>query len=170
MEKTVTEEERRRLEIPDRRKNTYAALEAKVHEYFDAVEARLNRFFAKALFIFATISITSAIALLGFGILLGDQRDTNDKLEREVQTNRRLGLAIQDQRRNLISDSCKEQNDRNRNTKNALRIQAAIDERNAPPEARAEIRRRRDVTFLLIDALVPVKNCQQEVKDGLKTG
>lgn len=169
-DKRTVEEERRQLRIPDRRKNTYLALEAKVNEYFDEVEARLNRFFIKALFIFATIGLTSAIALLGFGLLLGDQRDTNDKLEKQVQTNRRLGLAIQDQRRNFISDSCREQNRRNRNAKKALRTEAAIDQRNAPPEARSEIRRRRDVTLELIDSMAPIKNCQRQVSEGLKGG
>lgn len=82
MEKNLRDvEERRRLNIPDRRKNTYATLEAKVDEYFDEVEARLSRFFAKALFIFVVIGLTSAIALAGFGILLSEQRDTNNKLK-----------------------------------------------------------------------------------------
>lgn len=143
----MMDEDRRRLNIPDRRKNTYATLEAKVHEYFDEVETRLNRFFTKALFIFATISITSAVALLGFGILLGDQRDTNDKLKDQVQTNRLLGLAIQNQRRNFIFENCRDQNRRNRDAKKALPEQA-----------------------LLIDTLLPIQNCQQVVKDGLKGG
>jgi hypothetical protein len=170
MEEVKMDDERRRLQIPDRRKNTYAALEAKVHEYFDEVESRLNRFFTKALFIFATISVTSAVALLGFGILLGDQRDTNDQIKGQVETNRNLGLAIQNQRRNFISTSCTEQNHRNRNAKKALRLQAAIDEQNAPPEAKAEVRRRRNVTLQLIDSLAPIQNCQQLAKEGLKGG
>jgi len=164
------DEERRRLQIPDRRRNTYAALEAKVHEYFDEVESRLNRFFTKALFIFATISVSSAVALLGFGILLGDQKDTNDKLKDQVQTNRLLGIAIQNQRANFISTSCQDQNRRNREAKKALRLQAAIDEQNAPPEAKAEVRRRRDVTLELIDSLAPINNCRQQVREGLKGG
>lgn len=166
-------DERRKMNIPDRRKNTYRALENKVDEYFDHIEARLSRFFTKALFIFATISLTSAFALLGFGIVLGNQRDTNDKLEEQVKANqeqvkanRRLGLAIQEQRRNFIFDSCREQNRRNRNTKRTLRLGANIDQRNAPLEARAEIRRRRNVTLGLIDALAPVQNCKEEAKAG----
>lgn len=159
-------DERRKMNIPDRRKNTYRALENKVDEYFDHIEARLSRFFTKALFIFATISLTSAFALLGFGIVLGNQRDTNDKLKDQVKANRRLGLAIQEQRRNFILDSCREQNRRNRNTKRTLRLGADIDQRNAPFEARAEIRRRRNVTLGLIDALAPVQNCKEEAKAG----
>lgn len=163
-------DERRKMNIPDRRKNTYRALENKVDEYFDHIEARLSRFFTKALFIFATISLTSAFALLGFGIVLGNQRDTNDKLEDQVKANRRLGLAIQEQRRNFIFDSCREQNRRNRNTKRTLRLGADIDQRNAPLEARAEIRRRRNVTLGLIDALAPAENCKEQVKAGTRAG
>jgi hypothetical protein len=99
MEEVKMDDERRRLQIPDRRKNTYAALEAKVHEYFDEVESRLNS-----------------------------------------------------------------------NAKKALRLQAAIDEQNAPPEAKAEVRRRRNVTLQLIDSLAPIQNCQQLAKEGLKGG
>jgi hypothetical protein len=51
-----------------------------------------------------------------------------------------------------------------------LRLQAAIDEQNAPPEAKAEVRRRRNVTLQLIDSLAPIQNCQQLAKEGLKGG
>ncbi len=143
----IAMDNRRRMDIPDRRKNTYESLEIKVHEYFEEVETRLNQFFIKALFIFATISITSAVALLGFGILLGDQRETNDKLKDQVQTNRLLSLAIQNQRRNFIFENCRDQNRRNRDAKKALPDQS-----------------------LLIDTLIPIQNCRQAVKDGLKGG
>lgn len=132
----------RRMQIPDRRKHTYEALEAHVDENIGEIRSDFHRWFVRGLIAFAVIGIAVAMALAGFGYLL----------DREADTNRRL---------------CENQNVRHDNGTTVLMVGSNLDQKNAPNEAtRAEIRRRRDVSLGIIDMVAPKVNCKNpgEVK------
>jgi hypothetical protein len=128
-------EERRHLDLPDRRKYTYAQLEEKIDEHADYLEQRLSRFFKRCLIVFAIIGISCTLAIAGYGIVL-----------RAVQTQRR--------------DACLAQNQRHDATLAALNkiINDAI--RDNPKQAK-EIRQSIDANVRLINALAPKVNCDR---------
>ena len=108
------------------------------------LEKQLQGFFKKALVAFAVIGVTCFISLLGFGLVL-----------REIQQER--------------FDSCTAQVTRHDAATKALIAGSDEDQKNAPDEAaRKEIRRRRDVTLALIDAISPRQNCKKTVPTGLR--
>lgn len=131
--------ERRRLDLPDRRKTTYAELETKLDEHVEVIELRLHRFFKKALFIFAVIGLTSAVALFGFGITLSQIKDT---------------------RRDFILDTCRAQNKRNSET-TAEFYQVAKELKKRYPKRAAEIDQSVKTNLRLIDTLAPKQNCEK---------
>lgn len=108
------------------------------------LEKQLQKFFRKALIAFAIIGMTCFISLLGFGLVL-----------REIQQER--------------FESCTNQVLRHDAATKALIAGSDQDQANAADEAaRKEIRRRRDVTLALIDAISPRQNCKKTVPTGLK--
>lgn len=137
-------EDPKRLGLPDRRKHTYAALEKRLDTHIDEIALHLRKWLRRGLFAFAIIGLACAAALFGFGYVVHDLRTT---------------------RANFTRDNCTATNSRHDNTYNALVAAAQTDQDNAPNEAaREEIRRRRDVTLALIDALAPHQNCTYLVK------
>lgn len=73
-----------------------------------------------------------------------------------------LSVYLLDQNNKRQVASCERTNTRNINAIKALRTGAGEDIKNAPNEdAKTEIRRRRDVTISLINALAPVRNCKE---------
>lgn len=141
--------------IIDRRKNGYEEVERKLDLHAAEIEARFSRWFVVGLIAFSIIAVTSGVALIGYGLVLRSQADfTRD---------------IQQQRREATFDTCKETNDRNKHTKQALLAGSGKDQLNAPDgAAKLEIRRRVQVTFALIDALAPVQNCDKLVAIRVK--
>lgn len=135
-------EERRKLALPDRRQNTYEELEKKLEreltEHTTSVEDRLGRFFKKALFIFSVIGITSAVALFGFTITLGQIKKT---------------------RREFVEVSCKDQNRRHDKTIVELR-KAQAEAIKRTPQMANQIRTSAQSSIAIIDALVPKRNCK----------
>jgi hypothetical protein len=135
----------------------------------DRIDRRFHKRFRGMLLAFSIIGITSAIALAGFGILLQDQKDTADRLAILVKQNEEFSIEIQTQRQAAVLRSCQETNDRNRDTSARLNAAAAKDIASRDTEAeKNEVRRRRDVTLGLIDALVPLRDCQQIVKEAVQ--
>lgn len=158
----MSEEQRRgELEIPDRRIHTYAKLEGHVDEKLTqieenvdehlnaritAVENRFSRWFKLGLVAFAFIALTTTAALVGYGVLLKELRDT---------------------RVTFVKDTCESQNTRHDTTRNALIVASDRDIENAKKgnltsQGRVsvqEIENRRDVTLGLIDLLAPKQNC-----------
>lgn len=132
-------EERRRLDLPDRRQHTYEELENKLDAHTTAVEKRLHRFFSKALAIFAIIGITSAVALFGFSIVLGEVKKT---------------------RREFVLDTCHEQNRRHDKTIARLKAAAAASIKRSP-EFKDEIEAGIKDNLAIIDALAPKRNCKK---------
>jgi hypothetical protein len=103
--------------------------------------------FARRVFVALTIITLAVVASLALAGLL-------------IQENRDRAKDIQSQRKTAILADCQAQNARHDGATNALIDGAGQDERNAPTEAaKAEIRRRRDVTLGLIDALAPKVDC-----------
>lgn len=139
---------------PDRRKEDYDQLDQKIDERFNGLTTRLARFISKALWGFAVLGIACAIGLFGFGVVL-----------------HREGLnanEIQKQRKATILRACNEQNDQHDDTYNQLVALAKADEAQRKTEAgKREVRRRRDVTLALIDALAPHQNCKKLVTDAV---
>lgn len=122
---------RKKLELPDRRKHTYAALEKKIDDHAHEIEDRFHHWFVRGLIAFAVIGLTSGTALIGFGVVLHNER------QRAVEL-------------------CEATNIRHDNAIKALKAGSDEDIKNATtPAAKTEIGRRRDVTIGLIDASTP---------------
>lgn len=147
----------------------YDDLAEKVGLYTENTEKRLSRFFKGAIIALSIIGLATTGALVGFGIVLDAQQNTADQLEKLVDSNQKFAKDIQDQRRESIITGCRTQNARNEATKEALTSGSDQDIRNAPTEeAKDEVRRRRDVTLALIDALAPADNCEEAAKRAVK--
>ena len=135
----ITDKERRRLDIPDRREHTYADLEKRLDEHVTSIEKRLHSFFMKALFIFAIIGITSATALFGFTITLSQVKET---------------------RRAFVRETCVEQNKRHDKTIAKFRAAARAAIKRSPEFAK-EIRAGIQDNVDIIDALAPKQDCKK---------
>jgi len=137
-------DDQRDFQLPDRRKNTYEALSNRLDGHIRRIEDRLQHRLRGMLIAFSLIGVTSTLALIGFGFVLAE---------------------IQNQRYEVCTDN----NTRATNTKAKLTELAAEDEAQRKTEAgKAEVRRRRDVTLGLIDALQPTLDCDEVVETGLK--
>lgn len=149
----------------------YDDANAALNAHIEANDALLRKFFIGALIAFSIISLATAASLIGFGIVLHKQQKTANQLAVLVRQNKDFGLDIQKQRRDSIIESCEVQNDRHNDSIAALKEGSDIDQQNAPNEAaRVEIRRRRDVTIALLDALAPVEDCRAKAKEAVQGG
>src|SRR4051794_5044631 len=63
-------EERRRLELPDRRKQTYASLEKRIDTHVAYLEAKLSKWIRRGLIAFSVIALACTLALIGYGAAL----------------------------------------------------------------------------------------------------
>lgn len=162
------EEELRRMGLPDRRKNTYEELEKKLDGHITEIENRFQRWFVRGLIAFSIIGVATTVALVGFGIVLNEQKETSDQLQALVHQNQQFALDIQQQRRDTVFNSCTSTNERNKATQAALKKGSDEDIKNAPTEAaKQEIARRRDVTIAIINAVLPVQDCESLVKEAV---
>ncbi len=110
---------------------------------YSELKNELRHFFKRIWLVVIVIGATSTLALVGYGFALA-----------EIQAQR---LEV-----------CRDQNDRHDNTANKLIELAAQDEMQRKTEAgKAEVRRRRDVTLGLIDALSPHRDCSKVVETGI---
>lgn len=135
-------EERRHLELPDRRENTYASLEKRVEECFEELGDRISRWLTRGLIIVSIIGSACTVALVGFGILLGQLRDTRKDFTRAV---------------------CESQNARHRDTISTFNT-AKKDAIKKHPEQKQAINENVEANLKIIDALVPIQNCEYLVK------
>jgi hypothetical protein len=125
--------------LPDRRQNTYEALEKKLDGHISAIEEKFDRWFRRGLIIMAFIGLCCAAAIGGTWIALGE---------------------IQDTREEFVRSQCESQNKHNKDTSAQLIGLAALDEKRRKTEAgKEEVRNRRDVTLALIEALAPKQDC-----------
>lgn len=139
--------------------------------HIKANDARLRRFFIGAMVAFSIIGLACTVALIGFGVVLREQQKTSDQLAILVKQNQQFTIDIQKQRKDSIIEGCTAQNARHNASLKALMEGSGIDLENAPDEkARAEIRRRRDVTIALLDALAPVEDCKAKASEAVQGG
>lgn len=151
--------------------------------FVERTEKRLRRIFIGALIALSIMGLSTTASLVGFGIVLHEQSKANGRLQAQADQIERLAIAnaklaqanteqaaeIQQQRKDSIRDECVKTNNRHDGAVNALIKGSDIDQKNASSEeARAEIRRRRDVTIDLLDAMAPRQNCDQLVADSVK--
>lgn len=156
---------------PERRKGHQELVEkfdTHASQVENKLERRLERFIKKALVGFAVIGFFTAIALFGFGLVLREQGESNQKVAALAKANADLVEDIQSQRATNIREDCESLNSRHDKTTAALIKGAKQDEdRRVSGVEKKEVRRRRDVTLGLIDALVPKENCNKKVRDAL---
>lgn len=108
------------------------------------MKGELHHFFRRIWWIVILIGVTSTLGLVGYGFALAE---------------------IQSQRLEVCVDG----NTRHDNTSAQLVKLAAEDEAQRKTEAaKAEVRRRRDVTLGLIDALAPHRDCDELVDTGFR--
>lgn len=120
--------------------------------YFE-LEQRLNRFFIKALAAFAVIGLTSAIALLGFGLVLKAQA--------------RVSRQIQQQRYESLMIACESTNERHDNV--IKKIDAAVAAVPPPPSRQKRARDGAKPFKLIITAAVPyTKDCDAVARKRVK--
>jgi len=154
--------------LPDRRRHGYKELEERLDAHAAEIAHRFKKRYRGMLIAFSIIGLSSAVALVGFGIVLEQQGNQQDRIEQLAEENQTLALDIQSQRAKSVRLACEDQNDRNTQTSDALIAAAEEDAAQRETEAeKAEVRRRRDVTLALINALQPVKDCQEVVAIAL---
>lgn len=173
--------------LPDRRRHGYQELYDKIEShlteiettldaYIDRVETRFQKRYRGMLIAFSIIGITSAVALVGFGILLDRQGDQQDKiLAQQMQlgrlsaANRNLVIDIQAQRKASIRSSCRDTNHRNEKTSQRLKDAAEEAAQKAPDAATKErIRQSVGTSLGLIDSLAPKADCDKKVEEAVK--
>jgi hypothetical protein len=128
-------EERRRLELPDRRKNTYKLLEQRLDEHFGYLQALLTKWIKRGLIAYAIVAVACALALLGYGIILKE---------------------IQHQRHQV----CTNQNERHDRSLRLFEVAAAQLAREHPEQA-DQIRENREFNIRIINSLAPRQNCDK---------
>lgn len=131
-------------------------LDEHVDQYVHVIEDQFRKWFIRGLVAFAIIALSSTVALVGFGYVLKEQQEFSDE--------------IQQQREDATRANCEEQNARNRGTQAALKQGSDRDIALATtPQRKAEIRRSRDVTVTLIDAVMPIQDCDARVEKAVPT-
>jgi hypothetical protein len=147
----MSEERREKLDIPDRRKNTYTQLESHLDERIDCIEGDIHKWIRRGLIAFGVIALCTTLALVGYAFLLSEIADT---------------------RKDFVRSGCKSQNEQHDSTTKALTDAADRDIANAKkhlPTSQGqvtvkEIENRRDVTLALIDLLRPKQDCDYLVR------
>jgi len=133
-------EERRKLELPDRRKQTYASLEKRIDDHADHIEKMLQRWIRRGLVAMSVIALACTLALVGYGVAIH---------------------SIQNQRH----DFCADQNDRHDKTI-ALFRKLAADTSKKHPEQASQIKENTQANIALISALAPKRNCDAFAPEG----
>ena len=133
-------EERRKLELPDRRKHTYDSLVRRIDDHADHIEAQLQKWIKRGLIACSIIAIFCVLGLLGYGIVLH---------------------SIQGQRH----AACDDQNRRHDQTL-ALFNQAAKNLIKLHPEQAADIRANVRTNVQIINALAPKRDCDEFAPQG----
>lgn len=145
--------ERRKLQLPDRRRHTYDELcqrlddhideiEAEIDKHNDEVERRLHRFFSKALAIFAVIGFLTAFSLLGYATTVSHLKQT---------------------RKQFVYDQCISQNKRHDLTVKTFFQEAARLKKKFPAET-SQINQSIQSNLRLISDLAPKQDCVKLAK------
>lgn len=133
-------EERRRLELPDRRKQTYASLERRIDVHVDQLEKLLATWIRRGLIAFSIIAIACTLALIGYGAALH---------------------SVQAQRHG----TCENQNHRHDRTLALFREAAAALVKKHPDQA-AQVQESIGANVRIINALAPKQDCNKIAPQG----
>jgi len=108
--------------------------------------------------IFLILNFVAAIAMaILFALILSDR----NSIKREANVR---ATQIQQQRYDVAYGNCLDQNGRNRNTIQTLNNLIS----KLPPSQLAQAEQSKEFTILLINALVPIRNCQQVAKQSVQ--
>lgn len=131
--------------IPEEERIGTPADKFQLNAYELLIATKFQRFYRNALIAIAVIGVSSGVALAGFAYVLVQQR-------------------------NAVKEACANRNEQHDNAINSLIEGSDIDQQNAlTEETKAEIRRRRDVTIGLIDAVAPKRDCDDLTQPAVKT-
>lgn len=135
-------DERRDVGLPDRRANTYEALEKHLDEHIEKIENQFSRWLKRGLVAFGIIGLACTIALIGFGITLHEVKQT---------------------RKDFTRVACESQNTRHNNTVEKFFVVAAEAIEKHPEQATA-VKESTDANLALISTLQPLQDCEYLVK------
>lgn len=141
-----------RRHVADRRaEGWHEGLKEELDAHAERIESRLRRFYSRALGAFAVMGIASAVALVGFGIVLDSQKQTT--------------ASIQNQRLQAILENCLDTNVRHDNALDKIDAAAAkAPKRQRDPRAIAAFK-------AIIEATVPyTTDCRVFARDRLRGG
>lgn len=133
-------EERRKLGLPDRRKQTYASLEKLIDDHAEYLDEKLSRWIRRGLIAFSIIAAFCVLGLIGYGVVL-----------REIQNQRH--------------EACKGQNERHDHTVNLFKAESAKLIKKHPEQANA-VAESTAANLRIIDALTPRQNCDKLAPRG----
>jgi hypothetical protein len=141
---------------PERRKSGWhEEVLAALNGHADRIENRLRRWIRKITVGFAILGLACALALVGYGYLLRQQNKTTDR--------------IQAQRKEFVRRTCTDQNHRHHKTIGVL-DKLLLKQPHKTAAQKKAIATARSQNILLINALVPLQNCDKLVRIAVKTG
>lgn len=130
----------------------YQELEDKIYERAEIFENRFHRWFLIGLVGLSFIALTSAVALIGFGVLLTKQGNLTNE--------------IQEQRHHALLDACRDQNRRHDNV--IAQIDKAVAE-TPPPPPKKEREKQAKPFKLILEAAVPhTKDCPTYARERVE--
>lgn len=128
------------MDLPDRRKETYASLEKRIDEHVDHIEHQLQRWINRGLIAFSIIAVGCVLGLVGYGFVL-----------REIQNQRH--------------SACQGQNDRHDKTVALFQQETAKIIKKRPEQAKA-VRESTAANLRIINALTPRQDCDKLAPRG----
>lgn len=150
--KKFGEEIEERRQIADRREEGWhVELKKELTAYAERIEGRLRKFYSRALGAFAIIGIASAVALVGFGIVLDAQKSTTE--------------TIQNQRYESLLQNCLDTNVRHDNVVKKIRTAET-----KVPKAKRDPRGLALFQGILEAAVPYTSDCRSFARDRLRGG
>lgn len=147
---------------PPERRRGYEELKEMIDAHARIVEKRFHRWFVTGLVAFSTIGFSSFIAIIGFGFTLKEH-------DHILEEQKHISFDIQAQRRDTVLRGCQDTNRRNRGAQTELRVRAEQDlAKIKDPVVRQAFRNARTRDAALINAVVPIQDCQALVKQAVK--
>jgi hypothetical protein len=126
----------------------YQELEDKLTKHAEGIEKKLHGWLVKGLAIVGFIALCTAIALVGFGVVLSKQSDTQQ--------------SFKDTRKAFVRDSCVAQNKRHDKTIKKLdKLYNPAFKRAKTVKRQKKLSQSRQGTIGLIDALAPKQDCEK---------
>jgi hypothetical protein len=126
----------------------YQELEDKLSKHAKGIEEKLHRWLVRGMIILGCMALCTIIALVGFGVVLSQQSDTQ--------------ASFKNTRKAFVRDSCAAQNKRHDKTIKKLgKLYGPAFARAKTTERKKRLLQNREATIGLIDALAPKQNCDK---------